>query len=133
MGPPPGRPAQKTEIIVTAQERHFRTSVWQRQEPDPPRGRSYRRACIQFPARRTSRGSAPMGLFRRRKFERTRRRRKYFLEHAIELVEPRVLLAVSAQLLPNGASFLGDKANDSLYLRVNSANQLEYSTDGTNY
>src|SRR4051812_4348094 len=50
-----------------------------------------------------------------------------------EPLEPRILLTVTPSLVPGGASFLGDGAADTLLLRVNVSNQLEYSTDGVNY
>ncbi|NEU80298.1 DUF4347 domain-containing protein [Nostoc sp. UIC 10630] len=43
------------------------------------------------------------------------------------------LLAVSVSLTGNTATFTGDGNNDSLYLRVNANNQLEFSTNGTSF
>jgi len=43
------------------------------------------------------------------------------------------LLAVNVSLTGNTATFTGDGSNDSLYLRVNGSNQLEFSTDGTSF
>jgi hypothetical protein len=42
-------------------------------------------------------------------------------------------LAVNVSLLGNTVSFTGDGSNDSLYLRVNPSNDLEFSNDGVNF
>jgi hypothetical protein len=40
-----GSPGEDNGKIVTAEEREFRTWMWKRHEPVPPRGRSHLRAC----------------------------------------------------------------------------------------
>ncbi|MCY2990307.1 MAG: hypothetical protein NTY19_20885 [Planctomycetota bacterium] len=44
-----------------------------------------------------------------------------------------MMLAISAQLNGNQATFAGDAADDQLWLRVNATGQLEYSTNGSSY
>ncbi|MBD2449019.1 DUF4347 domain-containing protein [Nostoc sp. FACHB-152] len=54
-----------------------------------------------------------------------------FNQHIVQTYDG--LLAVSVNLIGNTATFTGDGNNDSLYLRVNASNQLEFSTNGTNF
>jgi len=51
----------------------------------------------------------------------------------IEILEVRTLLAVMPLVSSDGVQFLGAEADDSLFIRANAANLLEYSTDGTRY
>ncbi len=67
---------------------------------------------------------------RRAKARRDQRRRK----HWFETLEERHLLTVTPTLLGSAATFTGDGADDTLLLRVNVSNQLEFSTDlGNNF
>src|SRR5262249_30011468 len=74
---------------------------------------------------------------RRRSFVRVRpsprRRRQLLLDGALQEMESRVLLSITAQVVAGVATFTGDQAADTLYLRANPSNQLEYSTDGVTY
>src|SRR4051794_16935298 len=78
-----------------------------------------------------------MATFRRRPFDRlrssTRQRGQLLLDGAVQELESRVLLSVTAQIVAGVATFTGDQAVDTLYLRANASNQLEYSTDGVTY
>jgi acrosin len=68
-----------------------------------------------------------------RVWSRTRRRRQRLLDGALQEIESRVLLSITAQVVAGVATFTGDQAADTLYLRANASNQLEYSTDGVTY
>src|SRR4051812_43031190 len=78
-----------------------------------------------------------MPTFRRRFFDRvrsrTRQRRQLLMDGAVQELESRVMLSITAQVVAGVATFTGDQAADTLYLRVNPSNQLEYSTDGVTY
>ena len=51
----------------------------------------------------------------------------------MEPLEPRMMLSISALLDENKATFIGDNADDQLWLRVGDGGQLEFSSDGTVY
>ena len=58
------------------------------------------------------------------------RKRRESRRRLIETLEPRRLLAVVASLNGSTASFTGDAAGETLELKANATNQLEFSTDG---
>ena len=62
---------------------------------------------------------------RSRRSKKARLRRQLF-----ETLEPRQLLAVVSSLSGNDLNLTGDEAADSLLLRANDQNQIEFSTDG---
>src|SRR4051794_11549111 len=68
-----------------------------------------------------------------RESSRIRRHRQRRVDCAVRELESRVMLSVTARIAGGVAAFTGDQAPDSLYLRVNPSNQLEYSTDGVIY
>src|SRR5947207_1550386 len=70
-----------------------------------------------------------MATFRRRSLDRvrsrTRQRRQLLVDCAVQGLEARVMLSVTAQIVAGVATFTGDQAADTLYLRANASNQLE--------